>query len=105
MNAMRKVVNAHPLIWFVGFAYLFSWWSVPFANGAIIPYGPSIAAVLIIALTKGRPGLVELWRRLSSCPGGFAWLLIGPGLVIVYLACAFGLNVLLGAHVTNSAHV
>jgi len=104
MSPLRRNIAAHPLIWFVGFTYLLSWWSVPFANGALIPYGPTLAALIMIAATKGRPGFVQLGRRLTSWQGGFVWLLIAPGLVIVYLALAFATNLSIGAEISSTAH-
>jgi len=105
VNALRKTINARPLIWFVGLAYLFSWWSVPVANGALIPHGPSLAALVMIAVTKGRPGFAELRRRFTSWQGGLEWLLIAPGLVILYLACALAANLLLGADIASTSHL
>jgi hypothetical protein len=105
MSALRKFVNDHPLTVFVVAAYALSWWSIPFANGGILPHGPFLAAVIVLALTKGRDGLAELLRRIVSWRGGWHWLLIGPGLVIAYLLLAFGLNLLLGATITNTAHL
>jgi hypothetical protein len=105
MDAVRRTVFAHPLTWFVIAAYAFSWWSVPFANGAIIPYGPFIAAILVLTLTKGRSGLGGLLRRMTSWQGGFIWLIIAPGLVILYLALAFVFNILLGGNVSHTSHL
>jgi hypothetical protein len=104
MGALRKFVNDHPLTVFVVAAYALSWWSIPFANGGILPHGPFLAAVIVLALTKGRVGLAELLRQIVSRLGGGHWLLIGPGLVIAYLLLALGLNLLLGATITNTAH-
>lgn len=105
MNALRRVINQHPLTTFVMMAYILSWWSVPFANGGIIPHGPFLSAVIILAITTGRAGVGDLFRRMISWRGGWTWLLIGPGLVITYLLLAFALNLLLGATVTNTAHL
>src|SRR6478735_661264 len=105
MNGLRANIRTHPLIWFVGLTYLLSWWSVPFANGSLIPYGPTLAALILIAATKGRPGFAELRRRLTSWQGGVGWLLIAPGLVIIYLALAFATNLLLGAEMSSTAHL
>lgn len=105
METLRTSIVARPLIWFVGLAYLLSWWSVPVANGALIPYGPSLAALLVIAVTKGRPGFTELRRRFTSWQGGLEWLLIAPGLVILYLGCAFAANLLLGADIASTSHL
>jgi len=40
-------------------ACLFSWWPAPFTGGRILPYGPAIAAAVVVALTSGRRGLRE----------------------------------------------
>jgi membrane protease YdiL (CAAX protease family) len=105
MDAVRKAVSRHPLTWFVIAAYALSWWSIPFADGAILPYGPFIAAVLILAITKGRSGLAELLRRMTSWRGGWIWLLIAPSLVLLYLILAFAVNLLLGASISQTAHL
>jgi hypothetical protein len=105
MNVLRKIVNNYPLTVFFIAAYLLSWWSIPFADGGIIPHGPFLAAVIVLALTKGTAGLGELFRRMTSWPGGWYWFLIGPGLVIAYLLLAFVLNLLLGATISDTAHL
>lgn len=105
MSTLRKFINQHPLTVFVIAAYALSWWSIPFVNGSILPQGPFLAAVIVIAFTRGRAGLGELFRRMRSWRGGWYWLLIGPGLVITYLLLALGLNLLLGATITNTSHL
>jgi|FLYL01.1.fsa_nt_gi hypothetical protein len=105
MNTLRRAATAHPLTWFVIAAYAFSWWVIPFANAGILPYGPFVAAVLIIGLTKGRSGLRGLLRRMTSWQGGLIWLLIAPGLVVLYLALAFIANLLLGGSVSQTSHL
>jgi lipid-A-disaccharide synthase-like uncharacterized protein len=98
-------MTSHPLTWFVPLAYALSWWSIPFAAGGILPYGPFLAALLILAITKGRSGLKELFRRMTSWQGGPIWLLIAPGLVLAYLALAFVLNLLAGGNVSSTSHL
>jgi uncharacterized protein len=105
LAVLRRAVSKHPLTWFVVTAYALSWWSIPFANGAILPYGPFVAAVLVLSITKGRSGLVELLRRMTSWRGGWLWLLIAPGLVILYLALAFAINLLLGGTISQTSHL
>ena len=103
MAALRKALSNHPLTSFVVAAYILSWWSVPFANGAIIPYGPFIAALLVLSLTKGRAGLSELFRKMTSCPAGWMWLVIAPGLVVLYLGLAFVVNLVLGGTISQTS--
>lgn len=76
--------------------YLLSWWSAPFANGGIIPHGPALAAVIMIALTAGKQGLREYWARLMNFRAGW-WYLVGPAIIVSYLLTAFIVSLLLGA--------
>lgn len=102
---LRKFFTQHPLTAFVILAYILSWWSIPFANGGLLPHGPFLSALIILIVIKGRSGTGDLFRRMVSWRGGWHWLLIGPGLVIVYLSLAFVINLLLGATVTETSHL
>ena len=51
MNKIRSFVKRHSFVTFVVLTYLLSWWSAPFTNGLIIPYGPALAAVIVLAIT------------------------------------------------------
>ena len=81
-------------------AYLLSWSSIPFANGGILPQGPALAAVIVIALAAGRQGLREFWSRLTNFRAGW-WYLVGPVIVAAYLLASFLVNVWMGAAVAN----
>ncbi|PKO14588.1 MAG: hypothetical protein CVU39_14015 [Chloroflexi bacterium HGW-Chloroflexi-10] len=82
-------------------AYLFSWWTVPIADGALFPYGPTLAAVLVLAISSGRTGLREWWSRIIHLRAGW-WYLIGPVIMVTSLLGAFILNLLSGAMVSIS---
>lgn len=105
MGTVRSSMASHPLAWFVPVAYALSWWSIPFADGGILPYGPFLAAIIILSLTKGIAGLQVLFRRMVTWQGGPIWLLIAPGLVIAYLALAFVLNLSAGGEVASVSHL
>lgn len=105
MNAFRDILNKYPLTVFAILTYILSWWSVPFANGAIIPYGPFLAAILVAALSEGKTGVRDFFRRLITSPNAWYWFLIGPTLVIAYLLAALALNLLFGATITNTSHL
>lgn len=105
MNAFKNILNKYPLTVFAILAYVLSWWSVPFANGAIIPYGPFLAAILVVALSQGRAGVRNFFRRIATSPNAWYWFLIGPALVIAYLLAALALNLLFGATITNTSHL
>lgn len=106
-SSVRKTERSftkYQLPLFLFLAYLLSWWSVPFANGGIIPHGPPIAAVIVITLAMGRQGLEKFWQRLTHWRAG-RWYLIGPGIIAAYLCTAFAINLLLGATVTNPLRI
>jgi len=105
MSKLQQHFKMYPLIWFFALAYLLSWWSAPFANGQIIPHGPALAAVIVLAVTAGRSGLRDLWRRVAHWRVPWYWYVIGPGMVASYLVCAYALNLLLGASVTSPPHL
>lgn len=103
-GVMKKKDNLfarYPLPLFFVLAYLFSWWSVPVIDGALFPYGPALAAILVLAISSGRPGLREWWSRIIHWRAGW-WYLIGPAIIVASLLGAFLLNLLFGAVVTIS---
>lgn len=104
MGAVGRVIGGHPLTFFVLLAYALSWWSIPFAEGGLLPHGPALAALVVVALVRGRSGLREWFRRITSGRGGWYWL-VGPGLVLAYLSLALGLAWLLGAAPTDTTHL
>jgi hypothetical protein len=100
MSAFRTVIARRPFLTFALLAYALSWWTAPIMQGAILPQGPALAAILVVALTEGRPGLRALWRRCTRWRAGW-WFLIGPAIIAAYLLAAFVLNLLLGATVAT----
>jgi len=101
MNKLQQLFKRYPLFWFFLLAYLLSWWSVPFANGQIIPHGPALAAVIVLAITSGKQGLRELWRRVTHWRVAWYWYVIGPGLIAAYLGGGYVLALLSGVTPTN----
>jgi uncharacterized protein len=101
MNPIPTFIKRHSLAVFAVLAYLLSWWSAPFTNGQIIPYGPAIAAVIVLAVVSGKSGLRDLWRRITHWRIAWYWYIIAPGLVVSYTAGAYALNLLIGASVSN----
>lgn len=70
-------------------SYLLSWWSAPMMNGAIIPYGPMFAALIVLALVAGRPGLSAWRRRMTYWRVSWFWYLVSPAIVIGYQMAAY----------------
>ena len=100
MNTSESIFTKYELPLFFLLTYLLSWWIVPFLQGGMLAQGPAFAAVIIIALTVGRQGLREFWGRVTHWRAGW-WYIIGPAIIIGYQGAAFGINLLLGATVTE----
>ena len=105
MNRMRQLIARHPLTAFFGLAYALSWWSAPLAGGQLIPHGPALAAVILLALGEGRGGLARLGRQLARWRVGWRWYLVAPGIVTAYTLGALLLNRLLGAAVVDAGRL
>ena len=100
---MKQFLNRYEMVFFFLLTYLLSWWSVPLMNGALIPQGPMFAAVVMTALTMGRPGLREYWKRLTNWRAGW-WYVIAPLIIISYTGIAFVINLLFGATLAETPH-
>lgn len=100
-NHLRRTVVRHPLTTFFILTYLLSWIAAPFTDGLLLPYGPAIAALIVLGTTQDRAGRAELWRQIARFRVGWRWYLIAPGLILTYLAVALGISLLLGAMITN----
>lgn len=101
MKKVGNIFGRHPFPIFILLSCLLSWWSAPFANGSIIPYGPSVAALIVIALTAGKPGLRAWWRRVTNWRAAGYWYLVAPAIIIGYQGAAYYLNILFGATVAS----
>jgi hypothetical protein len=104
-NTILSFIKRHPVVTFATLAYLLSWWSAPFTNGQIMPQGPAVAAVIVLAFTSGRSGLRNLWHRITHWRVAWYWYVIGPGIIASYIAGAYALNLLMGASVINTPHL
>ena len=98
MSTISSVVKRYPLVTFLVLAYALSWWSVPLIDFPL-PYGPMLAAIIVLAFSAGKVGLKELFRQATHWRVGWFWYLIPPGIVIAFSAGAVGLNLLLGAQI------
>lgn len=104
VSSTRSFVARWQFVLFIALAYALSWWTAPIMNGAILPYGPALAAVIILALVAGRGGLSDLWQWVTR-PTRWVWYLIAPGLMAAIALGALALNLLLGASITSVAHL
>ena len=97
-----SVVRSYPLPVFFVLAYALSWWPWPLyivglAPSPIIGFGPFLAAILVLALTAGKTGVVALLRRMVRWRVGLEWYAAALLLPVAIPLVATALNVLLGA--------
>ena len=103
-----SLVRRYPLISFFVLAYALSWWAWPLyaldlAPSPIVP-GPFVAAFIVLAITRGKTGVVGLLRRMVRWRVGVQWYAAALLLPIVVTLTAVALNVfLLGAQPSSSA--
>jgi membrane protease YdiL (CAAX protease family) len=94
---ISRWIAAAPWVSFTVVAYLLSWWPALLPGGGLLPYGPAMAAVIVIGLTAGRAGLRAWVAPLMTMGRGARWyawaVLIPAGLAFA----AAGLTVAGGA--------
>ena len=104
-RGLRAFAVRHQMVLFVLLTYLISWSFVIPADGGLIPYGPMIAAFIVLAVVTGRGGVPGLWKQMTRWRVGWKWWLLAPGVLIVMHLCAFMINIALGARIVSTAHI
>jgi membrane protease YdiL (CAAX protease family) len=97
-----SVIRKHPLVAFFVLAYALSWWPWPlYAAGVpgepFLSFGPLVAAVIVLAVTAGRPGLRALVARMLRWRVRWYWYAVALALPLTVDALASAINVALGA--------
>lgn len=85
-------IRRHRLAVFTLLAYALSWWVVPLqvSGFPVFPFGPDLAALVVLGVTAGRPGVAAVFRRLCSwrIPPALLVLAVGLPAGIALLAIA-----------------
>jgi uncharacterized protein len=110
MSQILALVKRHPLTTFFILAYALSWWAwILYALGLfpnpIASFGPFLAAIVVLALTEGKAGLLGLFRRMVRWRISPGWYVVALLLPAVLAAAATLLNVLLGAEPPAAAEL
>jgi uncharacterized protein len=110
MSYLVSLIRRHPLISFFVLAYALSWWGVILytINHDLPPvasFGPFLAALVMLAITHGKAGVLGLLKRMVRWRVGPAWYAAAFGLPVAITLCATVLNVLLGAQAPSAAEL
>jgi uncharacterized protein len=95
-------IRRYPLITFFVLAYALSWWpwilyALDLLPQPIVGFGPFLAAIVVLAITRGKTGVVELLRRMVRWRVGLRWYAVALLLPVAISLAAAVFNVLLGA--------
>lgn len=97
LSTLSNVIKRHSLLTFFVLAYALSWCAIPWAGPKLLPWGPALAAIIVLAITEGKPGVKTLLGQMGRWRVGFIWYVVALSIPIGYSLGAVGLNVLFGA--------
>jgi hypothetical protein len=97
LNAMRR----HPVVAFFVLSYAISWAFLPVEAVRFLPSGPLFAALIVIPIAYGRPGLKELGSRMVRWRVRWYWYAAAFGLPIGVHLATVGIDVAGGGGVPS----
>jgi uncharacterized protein len=105
-----SLVKRHPLISFFVLAYALSWWpwvlyALDLSPQPIVGFGPFLAAIVVLLITRGKTGIVELLRRMVRWRVGLRWYAVALLLPVAITLAAAAFNVLLGAQAPSAGEL
>ena len=101
-------VKRHDLAVFLILAFALSWSIWPFVltnpeSTPMLPYGPIIAAIIVLALTRGWASVRDLLRSIVRWRVGLQWYALALLLPVGIILAAIYLNALLGGPTPTAA--
>lgn len=102
---MKTAVGRYPLAWFFVLSYALSWWTAPVMGGSLLPYGPAIAAAIVVSAGGGREALGRWWREFMRWRVGARWYLIAVGIIAGLSLVALVVALALGAEMSSGVAV
>jgi membrane protease YdiL (CAAX protease family) len=100
---LSNFITRHPLASFIVLAYVLSWTLVPL--GGLLGCGPFLAALVVLGVTQGRPGVMSLFRRMLQWRVGVGWYAVAILLPTGVAALAAALTVARGATAPTSTQL
>jgi membrane protease YdiL (CAAX protease family) len=97
MYPIASFIKRHALVIFFALAYALSWSISLLEPHGILPFGPLLAALIVLPFAAGRAGPKDFLSRIVRWRVGPRWYVLALGLPAALFAAAIGLNVVLGA--------
>jgi hypothetical protein len=98
-SRLRRAVARQQIPFFVGVTMIVSWMFIPVADGGLLPYGPMLAAFLVLAIATGRRGVAGLWRQMIKWRVNWIWYLIAPGIFLAMHGIALAVSSAIGMEI------
>jgi membrane protease YdiL (CAAX protease family) len=111
MSRLSNELKRHPMVTFFVLAYALSWWPLvlyvfDLSPQPIVGFGPFLAALVLLGLTRGKTGVGGLLRRMVRWRVGLRWYAVALLLPVGLTAVGAALNVfVLGAQAPSSAEL
>jgi uncharacterized protein len=110
MSYLGSLIRRYPLITFFVLAYALSWWpwvlyALDLSPQPIVGFGPFLAAIVVLLITRGKTGIVGLLRRMVRWRVGLRWYAVALLLPVAISLAAAAFNVLLGAQAPSAAEL
>ena len=102
MSRLKGGAKRRPLITFFVLAYALSWWPsilyvLDLSPQPVAGFGPFLAALIVLAVTRGKGGITGLLRRMVLWRVDLRWYAAALLLPVGLATAATTLNILLGA--------
>jgi CAAX protease family protein len=110
-SRISSEVKRRPLVAFFVLAFALSWWAwilyaLELSPMPILSCGPFLAAIVLLALTRGKAGVKDLFSRIVRWRVGLRWYAVELLLPVGLSAVATALNLLvLGARYPSSTEL
>jgi hypothetical protein len=110
MSHISRKVNRYPLITFFALTYALSWWPwilyvFELSPQPIVGFGPFLAALVLLGITRGKTGVMTLLRRMVQWRVPLKWYAIALLLPVAIALTATGCNLLAGAQAPSAAEI
>ncbi|WP_369133303.1 CPBP family intramembrane glutamic endopeptidase [Modestobacter sp. I12A-02662] len=97
----RAALDRHQGTAFVLLALAISWVVLPVSDGGLLPHGPMLAALLVLAGVSGRRGVGRLWAQMTRWRVGRRWYLVAVGVFLAVHGAALAVGAAAGVRMAD----